>query len=217
MSSTANAGFAGIGATLLGGLTSAFGSLIGGQDQQEMYNYQAGIANLNAQIAYQNATYASNVGEIQAAQAGLQGGQQLGKIKAAQSASGLDVNTGSAKQIQTSQAEVIQQNTAAIRSNAARTAYNYETQAVGYKAQANLDTLAGQNARTAGVIGAFSSIVGAASSVSSEWLRGNQLGMFGAGGGAGTPQANTSLNPQPAALGAGGGNAPYGTGGIGMM
>lgn len=216
MSNSAGA-WAGIGTTLLGGLTSAFGDILGGQSQQEMYDYQAGIARLNAQIAYQNATYASNVGEIQAMQAGLQGGQQLGKIKAAQSASGLDVNTGSNKAIQVSQAQVIGQNTAAIRSNAAKTAYNYEVQGVGFEAQASLDTLAGQNARTAGVIGAFSSIVGAASSVSSEWLRGSQLGL--------TPSpnasANTSLNPQPQALGSGGGNAPYGTpsgqGGIGMM
>jgi hypothetical protein len=50
---------------------------------------------------------------------------------------------------------------------------------VQYTSQAQLDTLAGRNARTSGMIGAASSILGGASSVSSEWLRGQSLGLWG--------------------------------------
>lgn len=179
MASNSLFGDIGMGTTFLGGITSAIGAFVGGEAQQQMYNYQAGIAKLNAQIAQQNATYATQVGEIQATQAGLQGGQRLGQIKAAQGASGLDVNSGSAKQVQSSQQLITASDTAAIRSNAARTAYNYANQAVGFTAQANLDTVAGQNARLSGLIGAGSSLLGAASSVSSQWLRGQQLGLWG--------------------------------------
>lgn len=172
-------GGAGMGLTFLGGITSAISSFIGGEAQQQMYNYQAGVAKLNAQIAQQNSTYATRVGEIQAANAGLQGGQVMGRIKSAQAASGLDVNTGSNKQVQQSQKQITGMDVAAIRSNAAKTAYNYQVEATQYTAQSQLDTLAGKNARTSGMIGAMSSILGSASSVSSEWLRGQQLGMWG--------------------------------------
>lgn len=173
-------GEVGMGTTFLGGITSALSSFIGGIDQQEMYNYQAGVARLNAQIAEQNATYATQVGELQATQAGLQGGQRMGQIRTAQSASGLDVNTGSNRQVQASQKEATGNTLAAIRMNAAKTAYNYRTEGVQYTSQAQLDTLAGRNARTAGLIGAGSSILGGASSVASEWMRGQQLGLWGA-------------------------------------
>lgn len=182
MANNALVGEIGMGTTFLGSLTSALSSFIGGIDQQEMYNYQAGVARLNAQIAEQNATYATQVGELQATRAGLQGGQLMGRIRAAQSASGLDINTGSAKQVQSSQREATGNSIAAIRSNAAKTAYNYRTEGVQYIAQAQLDTLAGRNARVSGMIGAASSVLGGASSVSSEWMRGQQLGLWSGGG-----------------------------------
>lgn len=171
-------GAVGMGTTMLGGLTSALGSIFQGQSQQQMYNYQAGVARLNQQIAEQNAVYAEQVGEQQATQAGLQGAQRLGQIKVAQASSGLDIRSGSAAQVQQSQKLVTAMDLATIRSNAAKTAYNYRVTGVQYGAQAGLDTVSGQNAMTSGFIGASSSILGAASSVSSQWLRGQQLGLW---------------------------------------
>ena len=182
-------GGVGMGVTFLGGITSAIGAFVQGQAQQEMYNYQAGVARLNAQIADQNATYTRQVGELQAAQAGLAGAQRMGQIRAAQGASGLDVNTGSAKQVQQSQGQITSMDMTAIRSNAAKTAYNYEVEGTQYIAQANLDTVAGKNARTSGMINAYSSILGSASSVSSEWLRGQSLGLWNGTSGGKASQA----------------------------
>lgn len=170
----------GMATTGIGAGIKAFGDISGGFAQQQMYDYQAGVARMNAQIAEQNATYATQVGDIQAANAGLQGGQLMGRIKAAQSATGLDVNTGSALEVRKAQAGVTRQNVNAIVSNAAKTAYNYKVEGVQFQSQAQLDTLAGRNARTAGMIGGLSSIIGGASSISSEWLRGQQLGLWGA-------------------------------------
>lgn len=182
-------GEVGIGSTLIGGITSAVSGFVQGEAQKQMYDYQAGIARLNAQIAQQNSDYTLNVGEAQAQRAGLAGGQRMGEIRAAQGASGLDVNSGSAKQVQTSQKQLTQTDVASIRSTAAKTAYNYRVQATGLTAQANLDTVAGQNARTAGMLNAGSSLISTATSVSNEWLRGSQLGLWDSPGGSGSGQS----------------------------
>jgi hypothetical protein len=164
-------GFAGMAETMLGGLTSAFGNFAAGQAQEQMYNYQAGVARLDAQIARQNAQYATQVGELSAQRYGMMAGQRMGQITAAQSSSGLDIKSGSAVDVRASQKLVSAMDVAAVRSDAARTAYNYQVQGVQFDAQAQLDTLAGKNAATAGMVGAFGSIVGAASSITSGWLR----------------------------------------------
>lgn len=172
-------GIFGIGETLLGGITSAFGNYEGGQAQKKMYDYQAGIARLNKQISDQNATYARQIGEVSAANYGLKAGQQMGRIKSAQASQGLDVNSGSAAQARASTAKLQSNDIAMIRSNAAKTAYNYTAQGVQFGAQAQLDTMAGRNAAYAGMISADSSLVGMASSVSSQWLSGQRLGLWG--------------------------------------
>jgi hypothetical protein len=51
--------------------------------------------------------------------------------------------------------------------------------------QATLDIAAGKNAAAAGDINAVSSILGTAGSVSSKWLQGNQVGLWGVSGNAG--------------------------------
>jgi hypothetical protein len=178
MSLATDIGAAGIGGTIAGGLTSAFGSFLQGESQKAYYDYQAGVARMNAIIAKQNAEYAVNVGEIQTQQEGLRGGQQMGRILAAQGASGLDVNSGSAKQVRESQVGLTRTSETSIRSTAAKTAYNYEVEGAGFTAQAGADIAAGKTSMTAGMIGAASSILGAATSVSSEWLRGQQLGLW---------------------------------------
>ena len=79
MANNALLGDAGMGATFLGGITSAISSAIGGQDQQQMFNYQAGVATLNAQISRQNATYATQVGRTSSGKCWVAGWTTFGK------------------------------------------------------------------------------------------------------------------------------------------
>jgi hypothetical protein len=183
MSNPTQIGQLGMGATAGGSILSAFGSLSSGFANKDMYDYQAGIAKLNQQIDLQNAEFARQTGEQQATQFGLKAGAQMGQIKAAQASSGLDVRSGSAAQVQASQRTLNTLDTNVIRSNAAKTAYNYTEQATVAGAQANLYTMAGTDSLIAGAIGAGSSIIGGAASVSSEWLQGAKVGLWGAGGG----------------------------------
>jgi hypothetical protein len=172
-------GAVGVGATLAGGITSAIGAEKTASATQQSYNYQAGVAKLNSQIDLQNADYARSQGETQAMQFGMKAGQQQAAIRNTQAASGLDVNSGSAVAVQSSQRTLTAIDTAQIRSNAAKTAYDYDVKSTADLNQSTLDIMGGQNAITAGNFQAASSILGSVGSVASKWTQGSQSGMFG--------------------------------------
>lgn len=169
----------GIASTAAGGGVSAFGSIMGGNANAAMYQYQAGIAQMNKKIADQNAAYETALGETQAQQSGMKTRAVIGATRAQQGASGLDVNTGSNVSVRASEAELGAEDQAMIRSNAAFRAYGDEVQAANFTAQSQVDTMAASYSQTAGEIGAFSSILGAGGSVSSKWMQASQLGIAG--------------------------------------
>jgi len=171
-------GAVGLGATLAGGLLSAYGAQKEGAATQSMYNYKAQVAKINADINRQNAAWALNRGEKEAEQYGMKAAQQRGQIRANQGASGLDVNSGSAKEVQQSQEKIKDMDLSAIRENAAKVAYDYETKAYMDENQATLDTMAGSYAKEAGNIKAIGSILGTASTVSSKWQQGSSIGLW---------------------------------------
>lgn len=172
-------GQAGLGATAGGSIMSAFGALSSGFANSNMFSYQAGIANLRAQIAQQNAEFAVQTGEQQSALAGMSQAQTMGKVVAAQSTSGTDVNSGSNKQIRSSLQSTNQLDTTIIRSNAAKTAYGFQTDAAVDTAQASVYSSAATNSLVAGAMGFGSSILSGIGSVSGEWLQGNKVGLWG--------------------------------------
>jgi len=175
-------GMIGIGASAASGGMGIIGSLMGGNAKAEAYKYQSSMAMYNAAIAKQNQKYALDVGEQQAERQGLAGAAQAGQIAAGQAASGLDIKGGSATQVRESQHLVSQMDLNTIREKAAKTAYNFSVQATNYENQAKGLNKAASNARTEGILGAVSSFIGTVGSVSSKWIQGNQLGMWGKGG-----------------------------------
>jgi len=172
-------GAVGIGSSLLGGLFGAAGAEQSAAASSKSYAYQAGLAALNARIAEQNSNYAIETGELQAAKYGLGAKAQAGQVRAGLAASGLDVNTGSAKEVQTSQHTVSMMDMDTIRRNAAKTAYDYRVEGMKDTLQMGMYDQAAQNAKAAGGINALSSLIGAAGSVASKWSQAKQSGMFG--------------------------------------
>lgn len=175
-----------IGLSLASTAFGALGAANSGAQQAAMANYQAGIAQQNSQIAQQNARQAIAAGGIQASNAGLAGAQQLGKIRTAEGASNLDVNSGSNVNVQKSQAEITKLNQLTIQNNAARAAYGYQVQATGDQAQAGLFGAQASAAQQAGKIGVFSSLLGGASSLTGNLMGMQQKGIFGGSGGGNT-------------------------------
>jgi len=172
--------------TVAGGAVQAEGDLQQGTREQQMYNYQSAVAQINAQIDTQNAEWARTQGEIQAVQYGQKASQQRGQIIAAQGASNIAVGSGSSAEVVRSQGLITSMDLAQIRNNAAKTAYDYDTKAIADKNQAGLDVLAGQNALEASKIKATSTMIGTASSVASKWSQASAAGMFGKAEGGGT-------------------------------
>lgn len=175
-----------LASTIAGGATSAAGSIMGGNSQATMYQYQAGIAAQNAQIAKQNASYAIASGEVNAQQSGMKTRFQVGQIVTQQGAGGLAVGSGSNARVVSGQQEVGVQDQALIRANSAKQAYGYEVTAAQDTAQSQVDTQAASNAKTTGYIQAAGSLLGSAGSVSSKWLQASQSGAFGSSGSSGS-------------------------------
>jgi len=168
-----------IAATLAAGATSAYGAYAGGQAQSSMYQYQAGLARMNAQIQKQNAIYATQRGEAEAMQSGMKTRQQIGETLTRQAASGIDVNAGSGIQVRRSEQELGTYDQATLRSNAARAAYGARAQGLMDIEQGRLDEYGARTSAFAGDIKAVSSILGTAGSVSSKWIQGQQVGQTG--------------------------------------
>lgn len=159
----------GVGATVAGGVTSAIGAKYAGDAKANMYDYQAGVAQLNKQIELQNADYSRKTGEVQASISGQRTAQTLGLIKSGQGASGIDVNSGTNVKVQEGQLKAGQFDESIIRSNAAKTAYGHEVQALSAETSSQLDKMGAETSRTAGNISAVGSILGTVGSVASKW------------------------------------------------
>lgn len=191
MSNPALAGV-GAGASAAGGILGAFGSLYQGQAQSNLYNYQAGVAQINANLAKQDANYATEAGEVSAEEAGMRGRQEIGAIRSGIAAGNIDTGSGSASRVISSQTGITQMNEGVIRADAAKRAYGFNVKGAMDIAQAGVDTTAAATSLTAGDIGAASSIIGAAGSVSSKWL---QAGQYFGSGNSGSP---ANVNPDSA-------------------
>ena len=174
-------------APVIGALASAGGALMSGIAQGQAASYQAQIAANNAQIAQQNATYATEAGAAKAQQAGLQGAEQVGAVKASLAANNVDVNTGSALDVETGTREKSALNEYTVANNAELQAYGYRTQATGYELQSQLDQNTAESAPIAGALSAGGGLLGNASAMSgfSNWTSG--LGWGGSGASAAIP------------------------------
>jgi hypothetical protein len=164
---------AGLIAGIAGAGISGVGAVEGGQATANAANYQAQVAKNNAAIEGNNAVYAEEAGNVAATTQSLKGAQVAGKIKAGQAASNIDVNSGSAKEVQAGQREASNLDTKTVVNNADLQAYGYRTAATSDTAQAGLDLMEGEQATEGADIGAVGSLLSTASSLSSKW---NQTG-----------------------------------------
>ncbi len=180
MTDPATIGAIGIAGAAGGSLLSASGNLQKGESQSRMYTYQAGIADLNRRIALSNRDYAIYSGGEEAKRFGMKSAQVAGSIKAKQSASGIDVRSGSSVDVQQSQKAVSDLDMATIRNNAARKAYGFQVEADTDVLQTAAYTSAAADSLKAGNIAAAGSLISGASSVSDKWLAGNKAGLWGA-------------------------------------
>lgn len=149
---------------------------IAGQIQQagaqaDAAKYQAAVARNNAIVAQQNAEYSQAAGETQAQAQDMKNRAQLGAIGAAQSASGLSFDSPSLVDIREGSGQVLRLDTANVYQNAELKARDYAIQGTNFEADARLSDSKARNARSAGTIGAFGSLLSGASSFAEKWTK----------------------------------------------
>lgn len=142
----------------IGGVVSALGSIVGTIGAVSQAKYQQQVAKTNAKVAENNAQIAATKAQSEAQINDQQTAALIGAQQSAQSASGLNTNTGSTLRVRRSSHKLGREDSARIRESGAYDVQNYLQQQSNFKAEA---AAAGQNAALAGIGGVF----GAASSL----------------------------------------------------
>jgi len=174
-----------IAATVAAAGMSAYGMYQQGQQQKKQAEYQSAVARNNAMRAEYMAQDAQQRGIIAEQQQRLKGRLLLGSMRASQASSGVDINEGSALDLQVSQAGVNELDALNVRNNAEREAQNYRLQASDFTGQAGLYQFAGNNAASNGAWGAAGSLLGGVGSVAGKWYAFDKAGAFGSNTSAG--------------------------------
>lgn len=161
----------GIVSTIGGAIISASGASQSANAQAQASAYQAQVARNNQIIAQQYAEQSRREGEIQAQTKETETAQRIGAVRAAAGAAGLDTASGSPLRLQDDTKALGSLDAQTIRYNAAKQAYGYEVRAAGFEGQSRLDTMASENARSAGSLGALGAIISGGASVSDKWAK----------------------------------------------
>lgn len=149
-----------------------FGAQVaGGYAKSEAAAYQSQVAANNAKIAQQDATLDIQAGEVAAVNRGLKTRAMVGQQKAAQGASGIDVNSGSAVDVRAGTEELGMLDALTIRSDASKRAYARQVQAASDTAQSQLLQAESENDITQGWLSGAGTLLSSASSVGGNWAK----------------------------------------------
>ena len=157
----------------VGAGVSAIGQISQGESAVAEARYRSQIAANNRVIEEQNAQYATRAGEEATFQTGLRERDKAAKITTGIAANNLDVNTGSARDVRASQAEIGQQAEETTKNNAELTAYGYRTQATNYQAESKLLRAEAPQDVAGGFLGGAGVLLSGASTAGFRW---NQIG-----------------------------------------
>lgn len=160
---------------------SAANAYSGAEAKSAQSAYQAQVAANNAKLAEQDARYTIQAGEAQATNYGLKVRAAVGQQKAAQGASGIDVNSGSAVDVRAGTEALGMLDALTIRSNAAKAAYAKEVEATSDTAQSELLKSQSEQEAASAPLLAAGTLLSGASSVGEKW--GKYQTLYGSSGG----------------------------------
>lgn len=174
--------------------TSAVGGLLKGIGTSSADKFNAAVAAQNSQLADQYKTWSMAAGEAQYGEEGMRTRAKVGAIKAGQAASNIDVNTGSARDVQASESALGALSGLTIRSNAARQAYGYEVKSQQDLTEAELYKKEAGQAQLQGAM----TFLGGAAKTGAEWIKLRNAGGLGTPDPyAGAPSAALDVGSQP--------------------
>jgi hypothetical protein len=116
----------------------ATGAVTGGLASGAEASYKAQVAANNAKMAEQAQQYAATAASSQVENAGLKARAQFGEVRTGLAANNIDVNSGTAANVQESQRLIGAKEVSTVASNAARQVYGYGAEEQSDVAQAKL-------------------------------------------------------------------------------
>lgn len=134
----------------LGTGMSAYGQTRSGKETKGIYDRNAQLAELQAQDAIER-------GQVEETKSRRQTEQVIGRQRVSLAAQGVDINKGSALDVQADAAYLGELDALTIRNNAAKEAWGYRVQAQDYRYR-------GKVAQREGQFGAFKTILGSTGS-----------------------------------------------------
>lgn len=136
------------------------GSMMQAQGQTQNANFQSGMMKQNAMFKEQAAQETIAAGDTSADWQRVRTGQAVGTQRSVQAANGIDVNSGSAAQLQDDTAMLGELDALTIQNNAAREAYGYRVQAQQDRLNAVQTVQNGRTAATGSILGGLGSAFG---------------------------------------------------------
>jgi hypothetical protein len=156
------------------GLSAAmagYGAHSQGQAQKQSYRYQAQMDRYNQQIAEHQAKDAEAMGQQDRERLRERYAKLKGEGRANFAAGNIMLGSGTPQHWEDEADYLYSWDDAALRDNAAKDAWGFRTQGVAYGNQSRLSLLSGKHAGHAGGLGAGTSLLGGASSVSDRYIQ----------------------------------------------
>ncbi len=144
----------------LGAITTAGGALMSADATAKNAKYQSAVARNNAIVNSYGANQSANAARNEAQTASMQNAARLAGIKTSIAASGLDVNSGSAEDVQQSQREVGELSTENVYQKGLMQNYGYQIASQNDTAQSKLYDQEAAQAPVAGILNATGSLLG---------------------------------------------------------
>lgn len=160
---------AGIAASVIGTGVAMEGQMQASAAASNAAKYNAEVAAQNQTIANTEAAQATAAGQVEAQQKANATNEMVGRQKAELAANGVDVNTGSAVDLESDTKAAGQLDQLTIQNNAARTAAGFTNQGISYADQAQLDQANSENTLAVGELGAASTALKGGGSVAGQW------------------------------------------------
>lgn len=136
------------------------GGMMGAQSANQQGDFQSGLLTQNAAFKNQAATETEMAGDTAADWQRVRTGQAVGTQRTAQAANGIDVNSGSAAQLQDDTSMLGELDALTIQNNAAREAYGYRVQAGQDMKNARQALTNAKSAATGSILGGFGNAFG---------------------------------------------------------
>jgi hypothetical protein len=162
--------------TAIGTVVSAAGAVQQGRAASAAATADANAADQNAKIATRQAEIAAQNGAQEERETRRRGLAVAGAQRAAYSANGLDISSGSPLDVLTDTGRQSELDALQVRRNAANEVWGYQAQSTNYSNQANASRATAKNARRAGNMAAVGQLLTGATKMSEQFAARKSVG-----------------------------------------